>query len=1181
MKRFILFIFTILYAICLFPQKKVVVNARIETEHQVWTLDSIKLNDKDTSLYWHVESKGYTWCQINPDSYLEDYTNKTRYYLKSVEGLALKPDSTILEDLEIIHFVEKFESIPCNIDNIDYYANKNFYIKKIDLYVGQFMQIPQHKRYTKTEQDSIELSQNLFEHGMLLHENKEYKKAIEVFSRVSIIDSLLFCKNTEFGLYNKKCPFSQNYAKQWIANCYYKLGEDSLAKTFYVKYKTRIPFDRKLVMESDSLIMKYPEASMKPGNKGLYINIYKYRCDLDSINLGKNNSRYIESLRELASIYKNARMYNMSNLTYLSILNKLSQDDYDYQYIIYNIASNYYSLGDYPNAVKFMEKFYKIRGHESLYFSDAISGVYRSQLISSYMEIGMFEKAIEIMKNMIIKTKEKQVAENVMSTLDYNNAISDYAAALSRMGNQKEALRQYKKINSSFIHNLDIGDAYLNTYNYEKAEEFYLKNITNNSNIDSLFNVAFGSQTAYSKLAILEYRRGNIKKAINYQLKDIVGHIRKIKNSEASRYWANHNSIITMMSNLSLFYLLNNQIDASIELENQNINYKSKFYPIDHYCYAYSYINIGEAYLEKKEFEKALEYSKLGYNLLTEKSLDTRRVLTNLVKINNIINNKNEAEKYLLELNRINIKRIKGLFTELTHQEKKRFLDKDIRFYSNFLPKYSWILGSDTLKKVLYDGVLLSKGALLSSDIGLRKIIENSKDLSLLEDYYQLQFFKRSIIKEMENRGNETIIDSLSNIANELEDSLIIHSKEYGNYMQKQSINWKDIRQRLSAQSIAIEFINFELKNNDVIYAALVVKNNYSYPKFIELCNSTSLEKLSIRDLYLTSTLDNLIWEPLKEELSNVDNIYFSPSGLLHNIAIELTPSMRKKNLYRLSSTRELVITEQKHEKIKKAALFGGMKYNSKLDNQPEKYEYSSLNSTRGLEEFPDRGLLYSELPLTGAEINNAKSYLKRLKFECLPFVGKEGIEESFKSLSGKGFNWIHVATHGGYMSPTKTKENTMNCDFIIELDKDIFSEDISLTHSFLVFSGGNSALKGDTIPENTEDGILTAQEISQLDLNNLELVILSACKTGLGKISEEGVYGLQRGFKKAGAKSILMSLWDVNDKATYDYMSLFYRFYSKANNIKYAYDMAQRTIREKYPNNPEYWAAFILLDGV
>ena len=209
------------------------------------------------------------------------------------------------------------------------------------------------------------------------------------------------------------------------------------------------------------------------------------RIHLDSINLGENNSHYIESLRDLASIYKNARMYNLSNSIYFSVLKKLSKDDYDYQYILLNIASNYYSIGDYPNAVKFMEKFYNIRGNETIYNSDPISDAYRSQLVSSYMEIGMFDKAIEIMKNMILKTKEKLIAEDIMSNLDYNSAISHYATALSRMGNQKEALRQYKKIKNSLIHNLDIGDAYLNTYNYEKAEEYYLKNI----NISLIYSV--------------------------------------------------------------------------------------------------------------------------------------------------------------------------------------------------------------------------------------------------------------------------------------------------------------------------------------------------------------------------------------------------------------------------------------------------------------------------------------------------------------------------------------------------------------------------------------------------------------------------------------------------------------------------------------------------------------------
>lgn len=1182
MKRFILLIYSLLCTIILFSQKVVTVNAQIETKYQVWTLDSIKLNEEDTDLYWHVESKGDTWCHINTNTYLQVNRRENRYYLKDVNGLAQEPDSTKMNDCEILHFIEKFPVHLKNTDSIDLFANEKFYIKGIRLNTGRYNEIPKFQRYTLSELDSIKLSKDLFKLGMELHEEKEYFKAIETFKRVETIDSLLFSRKVFNNLlsgtwFNNNRLWYTDYTCNWIADCYYKLGKNDKAKFYYSQFMDSAPFDRDLVVESDSLRIRYPSTSVTPKNKEKYIDIYKRICKLDSINLGANSLRHIESLCNLAVLYKEVRMHDLAISTYLQAMQNAKKYSFRYSNILCDLSCIYYSNGDYYNAVKYIEEYYQLNNNE-LYSTNFIDRWSRSQLIISYIAIGKHEEALNILKKIILIAEHEK--SSGIGNINYMAAVYDYANILTEIGFHKEALRQYKII-KNYYGNLVLGTAYLNSFNYDKAEEYFIKELNLYNNRESSIQFVSSYVDIYSKLAYLEYRKGNMNKAIHYQLLAIKKVEEQINNKNTSFSLGYHYTNVNLMSNLSLYYLVNNEIDKAIDWEMKNLDYKKVYFIAGSPYFGYSHINLGEAYFMKKEYETALRHTILGYNLLAKDSIDKRRALTNMVKNHFILNKKSEAEKYLLELNRINNQRMKSLFTELTYHEKKNFLDKQIRFYTDFLPRYTSGINSDTLKTVLYDGILLSKGALLSSDIGLRKFIKNSNDSIYLEDYNRLQFYKRSIIKELKNNRSSIIIDSLSNIANELEDSLILKSKVYGNYLKNQSITWKDIRSKLSSKCMAIEFIDFQLENDSMVYAALVLKKDYKAPKLITLCNSDLLEHLDIKDTYTSPKLDNIIWKPLKEELKDVDNIYFSPSGLLHNIAIELSPSMKKKNLYRLSTTREIATNEINKENIKTAALFGGMKYNSKAKNRNIKYDFKSLSSTRGLEDIPDRGLSFSELPLTGVEVYNAEKYLKGSKYECFSFIGKDGIEESFKSLSGQNINWIHLATHGGYIAPETNQVKNNNYNFIIDLDKDIFSEDISLTHSFLAFSGCNSTLKGNTIPENSEDGILTAQEISQLDLSKLDLVILSACKTGLGKISEDGVYGLQRGFKKAGAKSILMSLWDVNDKAAYEYMTFFYEFYVQKKNIKYAYDMAQKNMRKKYPNNPEYWAAFILLDGV
>jgi CHAT domain-containing protein len=138
------------------------------------------------------------------------------------------------------------------------------------------------------------------------------------------------------------------------------------------------------------------------------------------------------------------------------------------------------------------------------------------------------------------------------------------------------------------------------------------------------------------------------------------------------------------------------------------------------------------------------------------------------------------------------------------------------------------------------------------------------------------------------------------------------------------------------------------------------------------------------------------------------------------------------------------------------------------------------------------------------------------------------------------------------------------------------------LLRSGLILAGANRAWSGEEIPDGEEDGILTAYEIADMDLSNTELVVLSACETGLGDVDgSEGVFGLQRAFKTAGVKYILMSLWNVKDQKTYEFMTAFYELRNKGKDIPAAYQEAQAKMRAKYalPFAPRNWAGFVLLN--
>jgi CHAT domain-containing protein len=178
----------------------------------------------------------------------------------------------------------------------------------------------------------------------------------------------------------------------------------------------------------------------------------------------------------------------------------------------------------------------------------------------------------------------------------------------------------------------------------------------------------------------------------------------------------------------------------------------------------------------------------------------------------------------------------------------------------------------------------------------------------------------------------------------------------------------------------------------------------------------------------------------------------------------------------------------------------------------------------------------------------------------------------------------VHIATHGFHLP----FQDHSDLDSIINNNSTY--EDDMLQRCGLVFAGANNVALGNrNIPDDIEDGILSASEIANLDLFNTELVVMSACQTGLGMVGDDGVFGLQRAFKKAGAQSVMMTLWSVDDKVTQKLMTEFYKGLMYGLSKYDALKNAQQQIRqmtftnstgERHSgNNPYYWAPFVILD--
>jgi CHAT domain-containing protein len=225
------------------------------------------------------------------------------------------------------------------------------------------------------------------------------------------------------------------------------------------------------------------------------------------------------------------------------------------------------------------------------------------------------------------------------------------------------------------------------------------------------------------------------------------------------------------------------------------------------------------------------------------------------------------------------------------------------------------------------------------------------------------------------------------------------------------------------------------------------------------------------------------------------------------------------------------------------------------------------IAENRLLNDIKDRGMIWGYLYGTLSEVKKIYDILKKNRIATVLYTDKKGTESSFKNLSGKDIDMIHIATHGFYV-----KNDTLQ------------SEDRQMERSGITFVGANNAKAKEGSPNAVDNGILTAAEISRLDFRGVDLVVLSACQTGLGDVSSEGVWGLQRGLKKAGVQSILMTLWTVDDNATQLLMTEFYRNLVSGKSKHDALEQAKlfvRTYKDGRYADEKYWAGFILLDAI
>ena len=887
-------------------------------------------------------------------------------------------------------------------------------------------------------------------------------------------------------------------------------------------------------------------------------------------NQANKKDEYAAALNNLALCYNQIGSHNQAIQMYkqsLKITKQLyGEKNADYASVLYGLAASSHDAGYYSAAIIYQEQALKIDIEISNisipYYATALHdlAIYYSDIGNNTRAISLIQKALDI--------KKMEIGEN---NLDYVSSLNYLAILYTNIDDYNSAIRIFKQVitakelilgksHSSYASSLeDLAECYSEINDYATAIELHLRALDIRKNTLGESHIDYA--TSLVNIALCYKRQGNLIKAHEFHSK-----LRVIKKSTLEEL---HPDNVTSIFNIATILWNLQDYDYAIQFQELACQFDKLKTGVNHPNYISSIGNLLILQYYKKE---------QSYTLLYERWLE-----------------------HFALLKRYGISQLRNM----TSRNRRDFWD------SNIIPYI--IVHNRLLSKILsnnkksirlsYNSLLFSKGVILASDIEFDKLIRKSGDTVLLKKFEELRT-TRAILNTYYNKHiaerPEGEVERLETRAEVLEKDLLVGSKEYADFTRRLEIEWQDVQAALGDKDVAIEILAADGhidEDTPPYYAALVLRKGWDAPKFVELCGAEELREYFAEDkpfvlMYKeenSKKLYDLIWGKLAEHINEGDNVYFSPMGLLHQMNIEVFQDANgrhaneKWNLHRVSSTRELCIEKPEIE-LSSAALYGNLTYemdSTAMVAQSRTYrQEDDYVASRGFVQDSTMRNGWNRLVATNTEINSIAITMQNSGIAPTIYRLEAGNEESFKALSGKKTPIIHLATHGFFYKDEEAKTKTFF--ETLDMNKNNYALDNSLKRSGLILAGAQKAWLGEPIPDNVEDGVLLAEEIATMDLTGTDLVVLSACETGLGEITSEGVFGLQRAFKKAGVQTLIMSLWKVDDNATSLFMRTFYKQWLGGKSKHAAFLDAQAAVRECKESdysNPYYWASFIMLD--
>lgn len=477
--------------------------------------------------------------------------------------------------------------------------------------------------------------------------------------------------------------------------------------------------------------------------------------------------------------------------------------------------------------------------------------------------------------------------------------------------------------------------------------------------------------------------------------------------------------------------------------------------------------------------------------------------------------------------------------------ERDKYLGNMIELLQNVIPfgieaKYN----QDEFTAMAYECLLLTKGMLLATDKSTETIIrENGSDEEIadIDTLYRLKTQLTDLLAN-QNSDPKDVLNTYAQIKT-IDVKLANACLHYGNNTTFASIGYEQVKNSLKGDEVLLDFADFKPLGKPRQYVCYEISREQSYPTVHYICNGAELDSLFRLENHRWGNLysgeagadmSSIIGTALNEIVNKYKTVYYVPSGVFHKLAIEAIPLGGQRlgdsrSFCRLSSARELV-KEKSADSFDSAQLYGGLTYG--IDIKP---------LTHSLQEVTDISSM-----LNGV-----------MKLQTL--VADRGSKESFMQMNCNAPSIIHLSTHGFYYSATDRN-----------LPSSLQGYNDAMSLSGLVMSGGSLF---------SRLGLLTADDIAQCNLSNTAIACLASCHSGQGEVTSEGIFGLQRAFKKAGTQTIIMNLWEASDVATKCFMINFYEdLISGSKDRHKAFQYAKNKVKEQY-SSPFYWAGFVMID--